>query len=69
MASLDVESLFSNTRLKETINVCCDSLFNNDAKVNNINRTGFEKLLIAALQNNFKEKFTNKLMELLRDLH
>ena len=35
------------------ITVCCDSLFSNDAKINNINRTDFEKLLTAALQNNF----------------
>ena len=33
--------------------MCCDSLFSNDAKVNNINRIDFEKLLRAALQNNF----------------
>ena len=36
-----------------TTSVCCDSLFSNDAKVNNINRIDFEKLLRAALQNNF----------------
>ena len=53
MASLDVESLFTNIPLKETISVCCDSLFSNNAKVNNINRIDFEKLLRAALQNNF----------------
>ena len=29
------------------------SLFSNDAKVNNINRIDFEKLLRAILQNNF----------------
>ena len=33
--------------------MCCDSLFSNDAKVNNINRIDFEKHLRAALQNNF----------------
>ena len=37
MASLDVESLFTNITLEETISVCCDSLFSNNAKVNNIN--------------------------------
>ena len=39
--------------------MCCDSLFSNDAKVNNINRIDFEKLLRAALQNklfNFQRK-------------
>ena len=33
--------------------MCCDSLFSNNAQVNNINRIDFEKLLRAALQNNF----------------
>ena len=46
MASLDV---FTNIPLEETISVCCDSLFSNDAKVNNINRIDFEKHLRAAL--------------------
>ena len=53
MASLDVESLFTNIPLEETISVCCDSLFSNNAKVNNIIRIDFEKLLRAALLNNF----------------
>ena len=53
MASLDVESLFTNIPLEETISVCCDSLFSNNAKVNNINRIDFEKPLRAALQNKF----------------
>ena len=47
MASLDVKSLFTNIPLEETICVCCDSLFSNNAKVNNINRIDFEKLLRA----------------------
>ena len=53
MASLDVESLFTNISLEETTSVCCDSLFSNDAKVNNNNRIDFEKFLKATLQNNF----------------
>ena len=53
MASLDVESLFTNIPLEETISVCCDFSFSNNAKVNNINRIDFDKLLRAALQNNF----------------
>ena len=51
MASLVVEPLFSNIPLNDTISVCCDFLFSNDAKVKNINRTDFEKRLRAALQN------------------
>ena len=53
MANLDVESLFTNMPLEETITVCCESLFSNDTKVNNINKIDFEKLLRAALQNKF----------------
>ena len=53
MASLDVESLFTNIPLEEIISVCCDSLFSNSDKVKNINRNDFEKFLRAALQNNF----------------
>ena len=51
MASLDVESLFTNIRLEKTTSVCYDSLFSNDVKVNNTNKIDFEKVLRAALQN------------------
>ena len=47
MASLDVESLLTNIPLEETTRVCCDSLFSNDAKVNNIKNIDFKKLLRA----------------------
>ena len=53
MASLEVESLFTNIPLEETINISCDSLFGNEAEINNFNRNDFEKLLRMALQNNF----------------
>ena len=53
MANLDVESLFTNIPLEETTSVCCDSLFSNDAKVNNVNKIDFKNFLRAALQNNF----------------
>ena len=49
MASLDVESLFTNMPLEETINISCDSLFGNEAKINNFNRNDFEKPLKMAL--------------------
>ena len=53
MASLGVESLFTNIPLEETINISCDSLFGNEAKINNFSRDDLEKLLRMALQNNF----------------
>ena len=53
MSSLDVESLFNNIPLEETINISCDTLFANEAKIYNFSRNDFEKLLRIALQNNF----------------
>ena len=53
LASLDVESLFTNISLEETINISCDSLFGDETKINNFSRNDFEKLLRMALQNNF----------------
>ena len=53
MTILNVEYLFTNIPLEETTSVCCDSLFSNYAKVDNINNIKFEKLLRAALPNNF----------------
>ena len=53
MTILNVEYLFTNIPLEETKSVCCDSLFSNHAKVDNINSIKFEKLLRAALPNNF----------------
>ena len=53
MASLNVDFLFANIPLKETISLLCNSLFSNDAKVNNINKIDIEKLLRPALRNNF----------------
>ena len=46
-------SLFTNAPLEETIIISCDSLFGNEAKINNYNRNDFGKLLRMALQNNF----------------
>ena len=37
-SSQNVEALFINMPLEEIVNVCCDSLFSNYAKVNNINK-------------------------------
>ena len=53
MASLDVESLFTNIPSEEAIDISCDSLFFSEAKINNFSRNDFEKLLRTALQNNF----------------
>ena len=52
-ASLDVESLFTNIHMEETINISCNTLFANKAKINYFSRNDFDKLLRMALQNNF----------------
>ena len=53
MASLDVESLFMIIPLKESIKICCDSFYKNQELLSNISKNQFEKLLRAALSNNF----------------
>ena len=53
MASLGVESLFSNIPLEETIKICSDSLYKNQELLCSISKNQFEKLLRAALSNNY----------------
>ena len=53
MASLDVQSLFDHIPLKETVHICCDSLYKNQELLPNINKNQFEKLLRAALCSNY----------------
>ena len=53
VASLDVECLFTNIPLEETIKICCDSLYKNQELLSNINKNQFGKLLRAALWNNY----------------
>ena len=53
MASLHVESLFTNIPLEETIKICFDSLYKNQELLCNISKNQFEKLLRAALRNNY----------------
>ena len=49
MSSLDIESLFTNIPLEETINICTDSLFIGKDTINNINKETFKLLLQLAL--------------------
>ena len=53
MASLDVESLFTNIPLEETIKICSDLLYKNQNLVNSLDKDNFEKLLKTALSNNY----------------
>ena len=46
MASLDVDSLFTNIPLNETIDLVTDEVFENVTKVNGISKTDFKRLLV-----------------------
>ena len=53
MASLDVESLFTNIPLDETIDICTNSLYANDTIINGIDKENFKKLLTLATKESF----------------
>ena len=57
MASLDVDSLFTNIPLDETINICVDELFNNQSKNNNkingLTKNQIKELLKLATKQSF----------------
>ena len=48
MGSLDVDSLFTNMPLEETINICTNLLYNNVDVIEDINKSEFENLLSLA---------------------
>ena len=50
MGSLDVESLFTNIPLEETINICTNLLYNNEDVMEGINKCEFKNLLWLATQ-------------------
>ena len=41
MTSFDIEPLFTNIPLDETINICADKLFKNKTKVNSLTKESF----------------------------
>ena len=45
MASFDIKSLFTNIPLTETLNLCIQNLYRNQAHVNNLTKSSFYKLL------------------------
>jgi len=52
MASLDIESLFTNIPLEEVIDICCNQLFLNKTSINGLNKRDLNKLLRLATQEN-----------------
>ena len=53
MASLDVDSLFTNIPLEETINICVDNLYNDNENPPNIPKHDFRNLLNIATKETF----------------
>ena len=53
MASLDIDSLFTNIPLEETINICVDNLYNDNENPRNIPKHDFHNLLNIATKETF----------------
>ena len=60
MASFDMESLFTNIPVQETINIAIDSLFNSCTSISGIPKKIFRTMLDLAVSNSFF-LFNNKL--------
>ena len=58
MASLDVESLFTNVSLDETIKICIDELFKSEMTVSGINKKEMIEILSFCLLANIAVKLT-----------
>ena len=53
MASLDVDPLFTNIPLGETINICVDNLYNGNENPSNIPKHDFHNLFNIATEESF----------------
>ena len=53
MASLDVDSLFTNIPVVESVKICVDSLFENCEKLQGLSKEEFHKLLTLATTESF----------------
>ena len=50
MVSLDVDSLFTNIPLEDTINICTSLLYNNEDVIEGINNSEFKNFVSLATQ-------------------
>ena len=48
MGNLDVDSLFNNNPIEETIDICANALFENTEKVDGLSKIKFKELLSLA---------------------
>ena len=53
MGSLDVDSLFTNIPLEETINICTNLIYDNVDVIEGINKFEFKNLLSLATQESY----------------
>ena len=53
MGSLDIDSLFTNIPLEETIDICTNLLYNNEVLTEGINKSAFKNLLSLAIQESY----------------
>ena len=53
MGRLDVDSLFTNIPLEETINICTNLVYNNEDVIEGINKSEFKNLLSLATQESY----------------
>ena len=53
MASLDVDSLFTNVPLEETINNCVYELFENNSSIHGLNKKQITKMLSLTTKESF----------------
>ena len=53
MTSFDIDSLFTNIPLDETIDICCDKLFANCDSVQNLSKSQFREMLELATKDSF----------------
>ena len=53
MESLDVDPLFTNIPLEETIDICTNTLFENTEKVEGLSKIEFKELLSLAAKESY----------------
>ena len=53
MGSLDIDLLFTNIPLEETINICTNLLYNNEYGIDGINKSEFKNLSLATQESYF----------------
>ena len=61
MTSFDIEALFTDNPLEETVNICVEKLFQNKTKVNNLTKECFQSFLELVTLDYFKYKFIENL--------